>query len=502
MLKSSFFMLSKLPSSLALLLTLAVMLSARPSQAATFKGENCARCHDSVRNAAGKPLPPLFKEVPKRQVVIVGGGLAGLSAAHFLKDFDVLVLEKEDKPGGHARREYFRNGPYPVAAVYLDQPQGVVKDLLDDLKIQASPIRAPAETLRYGKLAIAEWLSDGVDQFPEDVRPEMRKLSAALKEISTHKMAIPIADSDKDMLAKYEGITFWDYMSQFGALSASIGDMFCKDMFGANSKEVSAFLGLQYIMDMITPSGLSWPGGLGVLSETLAKELGPRVQTGAMVVSTRQTPGGVEVQYLKNGKLEKVRADAVVFATHMLITSRVAKDLSEEKLAAMAKIKYSSYVTVPLSFSEMVWDQGYSLWSTDSIFTDITFDAQNNSHFPGTEKMPGQVAVAYAPMGTAQHEGRYHLQETSDEKILAQVRKDLEKVLPGSVAKLKEARVIRWGHAMPAMGPDYFKDIQPVVAKPEGRYFFAGEDTQAPALEGAVYSGYFAARDARALLKR
>jgi protoporphyrinogen oxidase len=81
-------------------------------------------------------------------------------------------------------------------------------------------------------------------------------------------------------------------------------------------------------------------------------------------------------------------------------------------------------------------------------------------------------------------------------------KQDLERVLPGSVAKLKDARVIRWGHAMPVMGPHYLRDIQPVIAKPEGRYFFAGEDTQVPALEGAVYSGYYAARDARAQLTR
>jgi protoporphyrinogen/coproporphyrinogen III oxidase len=464
---------------------------------AQFKGESCKRCHDLVRD--GKDAKTEAPE-PRRQVVIVGGGLAGLSAAHFLRDLDVLVLEKEEKAGGHARRESFENGPYPVAAVYLDKPEGVVKEMMDDLKLSASPIVPPAETLRFRDKAIAEFLSDGVGEFPPDVRPEIEHLSRELKAISEKNIVIPVLDSDKELIARFEGISFYDYLKPFGALSVSIGDMFVKDMFGAGARDVSALMGLLYIMDMITPSGLSWPGGLGVASEALAKELGPKVRTGAFVVSVRQTPEGARVEYMQEGKRKMVEADAVIFATHMLVTQRVAKDLSEEKKKAMAKIKYSSYVTVPLSFNEMVWDKGYSLWSADSFFTDITWAGKNNSRFPGTEKLPGQVGVAYCPLGDSSHAARRALMKASDAEIIGKVKKDLEKVLPGSLAKLKDARVIRWGHAMPVMGPNYFRDIQPVIARPEKRYFFAGEDTQAPALEGAVYSGYYAARDARKLL--
>jgi protoporphyrinogen/coproporphyrinogen III oxidase len=468
---------------------------------AQFKGESCTRCHEAIRDVPAEPPVGPVKQLRRRQVVVVGGGMAGLSTAHFLRDLDVLVLEKEDKAGGHERREYYRNGPYPVAAVYLDKPEGVVKDLMAELHLKPSPIHAPAETLKYGNQTISEWFSDGVGEFPPDVRPEMRKLSAALTELTKRKMVIPIMDSDKELLAQYEGITFWDYLDKnFGALSARMGDMFAKDMFGAGAKNISAFMGLQYIMDMMSPMGYSWPGGLGVATEALAKELGPKVVTGALVVSTRQSPEGVLVTFKKDGKLQSVQADAVVFATHSLVTQRVAKDLSDDKMAAMAKIKYSTYVTVPLSFREKVWETSYSIWSLDSIFTDVTFAAQNNSHFPGTDKMPGQVAVAYLPMGEYDHAARRRLLATTDEQIIARVKTDLEKVLPGSVAKLADARVIRWGHAMPLLGPNYFRDIQPVIAKPEKRYFFAGEDTQAPALEGAVYSGYYAARDARAFL--
>jgi len=70
----------------------------------------------------------------------------------------------------------------------------------------------------------------------------------------------------------------------------------------------------------------------------------------------------------------------------------------------MAKIKYSTYVTVSLSFKEKVWEQGYSLGARILFSRTSTFAAQNNSHFPGTEKMPGQIGVAYCPLGEKHHD--------------------------------------------------------------------------------------------------
>lgn len=472
-------------------------------EAAVFKGESCVRCHQALRVTGGSAKTPSSAPWRKRQVVVVGGGAAGLSAAHFLRDLDVLVLEKEDKVGGHARREYFGAVPYPVAAVYLDEPFGPVKEMIDHLKLNPFQIKNPAETIRFSGQTIPDWLSEeGLTRFAPETQPEMRKFAAAIKDVTRRGLEIPIPEVDKSLIADFDGITFKDYLlKNFGPMAAKIGDMYVKDMFGAGAGDVSALMGLLYSEDMVEKPGMSWPGGLGALSEALHEELGPRVSTGSLVVSARQDEKGAVVEFLKDGRRQEVRADAVIFATHMMVTKRVARDLSPEKRKVMEKVRYSAYVTVALSFSEKVWTQSYSLWSPDSVFTDLTFASQNNSDFPGTgtEAMPGQIAVAYLPLGA---QGRKRLESSSDAAILAGVKRDLEKLLPGSTAKLKEARVIRWGHAMPIMGPHYYRDIQPVLARPEKRYFFAGEDVQAPALEGAIISGFDAARDVRAFLAR
>ena len=58
-------------------------------------------------------------------VVIVGGGMAGLSAAWWLdrhKMRDYLLLEMESQAGGNSRWGEGEAGPYPWAAHYVPVP--------------------------------------------------------------------------------------------------------------------------------------------------------------------------------------------------------------------------------------------------------------------------------------------------------------------------------------------------------------------------------------------
>ena len=54
----------------------------------------------------------------KAGVVIIGGGVAGLSAAYFLGDKnDWLLLEKEDHFGGNAYQEEFAGQPFATGCL-------------------------------------------------------------------------------------------------------------------------------------------------------------------------------------------------------------------------------------------------------------------------------------------------------------------------------------------------------------------------------------------------
>ena len=51
----------------------------------------------AIRDGARFPVPEPGEE---RELVIVGGGISGLTALYRLRDLDAVLLEKESEPGG------------------------------------------------------------------------------------------------------------------------------------------------------------------------------------------------------------------------------------------------------------------------------------------------------------------------------------------------------------------------------------------------------------------
>src|SRR5262249_13950893 len=85
-----------------------------------------------IRDRAAYPAPTRTERFP---IVIVGGGMAGLSAAWWLRERnfkDFVLLEMEQQSGGNARWGENEITAYPWAAHYLPVP-GVKTKLVRDL---------------------------------------------------------------------------------------------------------------------------------------------------------------------------------------------------------------------------------------------------------------------------------------------------------------------------------------------------------------------------------
>ena len=87
---------------------------ADPNAAPLVHGEHFEICHQ-IRDGHQFEHPDATR---KADIVIVGGGIAGLSAAYFLRGKDWLLLEKEDHFGGNAYQEEFDGQPYATGSAY------------------------------------------------------------------------------------------------------------------------------------------------------------------------------------------------------------------------------------------------------------------------------------------------------------------------------------------------------------------------------------------------
>ena len=86
----------------------------RPVGSPIAEGEHFEICHQ-LRDGHHFERPA---STAKSDFVIVGGGVAGLSAAYFLRGKDWLLLEKEDHFGGNAYEEEFDGQPFSTGSAY------------------------------------------------------------------------------------------------------------------------------------------------------------------------------------------------------------------------------------------------------------------------------------------------------------------------------------------------------------------------------------------------
>src|SRR4051794_32960809 len=90
-----------------------------------------------------------------RDVVIVGGGIAGLSAAWRLRGRDVLVLEAADRLGGRMRSDEARDYWLNYGAHLFPAPGSLVDTMARECELETVPVTGGMMGLAIGSTIIA-----------------------------------------------------------------------------------------------------------------------------------------------------------------------------------------------------------------------------------------------------------------------------------------------------------------------------------------------------------
>lgn len=452
------------------------------------------------------PRPAMPAPAPEdvHDVAVVGGGLAGLTAAHFLKDQDIVVLEKEDRAGGKARAERWGRLGYSSAATYFSEPYGAIKRLLKDLGLKAKAIPHPQDSVSVGGRTVADFLGIGIDSLPhpEEEKAQMRRMAADMRRYAQGPLVamppVPSGPALTEEMRARDTESFRDFLLRsYGSLAASYADLICRGIFGAGAADISALQGINALGAQYGPTA-AFEGGLGAVSEALTAELGSRLRTRSAVLSVAQDSEGVRITYVHEGRTQTLRAKAAVIAVGAPVILKIIPELAASRRTELESVRYSAYALLVLAVKEPLPMKSMSLWSPGLAFTDLSLPGIA-SPAPAGGEGPKQLILAAVPFGAG---GQASLAGTSDAELVRRVVLDAEKLFPGISGKLLGARVVRWPYAMPVVGPGYLTRLRPRLAEPEGRIFFAGQETEMPYSEGAIVSGFRAASEIRGWLKK
>ncbi len=451
-------------------------------------------CHQ-VRDGKIFGRPPASA---RHDVVIVGGGASGLTAAYLLRQYDFLLLEKEPHWGGNAYAMDYEGSAYATGTAFLYKSDYAYA-LARELGMEPLPINSSDGTILNGEFIPDTW-GAGLDKLPysASVRESFKKFKKELQAIDLHKRTPELYNVPLSNLLKGYPAELTQWWDAYGASN-----------YGATSAEAAAGVGVLELQELAgettSDDRFTWPGGLGAvtrkLSEVLQSKSADRLQTGATTVAVVPEKESVQVTYLQGGELKTVSAKAVIMAAPKFIARRMIAGLPEKQSDAMHQIHYIPYPVVNLIFDKPVFNLGYDTWCPGNSFTDVIVADWVVRKRPGYQQKYN-ILSCYTPMQQA--ERGYLLSEDGTRTIAGNVLRDFQKLFPGSNVDPIEVHIFRRGHPLFKSLAGLYTQIQPLVRQPMDRIFFANTDSEGPESDfnGGVNAARRAVKEAEARLAR
>jgi protoporphyrinogen/coproporphyrinogen III oxidase len=442
----------------------------------------------------------------KLDAVIIGGGLAGLSAAWDLRDRNVVLLEAADRVGGRLRSER-RGDNWLNWGGHVFSGAGSVTDRF---LIESGTV---AETMG-GRLASVHLngktiTSGGIETFPFRLPIPMRarvslvttglRLRYAVRKYG--QVAHPIPGEDPAVrqlriLQFMEDRTFKDFL---GDVPEDVRLLFSATVTRSSGDidEVAAGYGIGYFHQVWDKKGglsRNIIGGSATYAQNLAAGLGDRVRLNAAATSVEQDADGVIVRWTQDGVEHEARAAHAIVATQAHITRKIVPGLPDETAAALGEIRYGPYVVGAFLTGEtgpMPWDPLYALATPRKTFS-MMFNVTNVRRNGETSRAPGGSLMVYAAANQARA-----LDGLSEDEAGARFRQDLADIYPVTRDVITEAVIHRWPHGTSYPRPHRSK-LQSALEKPNGRIILAGDYMGSWYTETAVATGAAAAKKVRA----
>ena len=331
--------------------------------------------------------PPAGTRRPK--VVIIGGGMAGLSAGWWLRKQgfeDFLILEGERETGGNARWGQNEICAYPWASHYVPVPNPetvLVRELFAELGLMDAAgtlderwlCHAPQERLfLHGRW---QWGLDPEAGATKADREDRRVFQDRVKELAaTGQFRLPMAagkapDMSLDQMSMKEWLARQKFTSPYLAWEVDYG---CRDDYGASSRETSAWAGLHYhaARQHAAKGPYTWPEGNGWIARRLAERLKSQLVTGVWTRSIERV--GTRWHLRTTGF--NVEADSVIYAAPSFVLPYLLEGV------AKPRFEYSPWLTANLVIEqpmETAWDN--VIYDSPSLgYVDATHQSLASRH--------------------------------------------------------------------------------------------------------------------------
>lgn len=469
----------------------------------------------------------------RKKVVIVGGGIAGLSAGWWLQkqgiaDFVILELEKE--PGGNSAAGKNGVSAYPWGAHYIplaNTESEYVRIFFEETGIIESYDSSGQPV--YNELYLCHepqdrLLKDGV--FSEGLVPKrglqpddkdqiarfflmVDKFREAIGVDGKPAFAIPLEHSSQEKKwLDLDAISMADWLDGQRFTSKPLRwyiDYCCRDDYGSTSARVSAWAGIHYFAGRKGTASnaemnwvVTWPEGNGFVANKLHERLADRVRTNRAVVAIETKEEHPITRCVDDaGREMTIESDFVIFAAPRFIAPYIISGY-DKSLVDKGMMQYAPWLVANITLTRIPKSRGAELAWDNVSYRSSSLGYVVATHQNITTRQGPLVITYYHPLSEDEPaQARQKLLSKPAEAWSEEIVQDLEKMHPGIAQDILSIDLWPWGHGMIRPSPGYiWGEFRQKLLRNQGNIYFAHSDMSGISnFEEAQFRGIEAAKN-------
>jgi monoamine oxidase len=343
-------------------------------------------------------LLPFYQGAFKPKVVIVGAGLSGLTAAHYLrkKGIDPVIYESDKRMGGRIKSTHrFGNGQLytELGAEFIDSNHKDLFHLIRDLGLKNKVMDTFDD-----KLDGREWLYVRGQKY--SLLDLVQELNSVYPQIIADKNRLHIPEES----AKFDQISVADYIDRM-PVSLWVQSLLNSAFTGENGLETSEQSALIFLTafgaktNAFNPFGESDErykimGGNEQIITALAQKVGADIRFEHRLEGVRENAdGSVRLTFNQGGgrSLDET-VDAVILTLPFTILRNIdfAVSVCDEKCQAIQELSYGANTKFILETNQRIWRAGGSL---GFMFNEVVHNGWDSSQMQNGNSGTGTYTV-------------------------------------------------------------------------------------------------------------
>ena len=430
----------------------------------------------------------------KKRIIVIGGGMAGTSAAHYLteKGYEVTILEKNNRLGGRIRTETIDGIAVEYGAQFISNMYPNVRSFLKKHGLHK-------HLYKYG-LFPAMYRNGKVSKYSLKTALDTSMLSWKAKFLLPLTLIGPLLHwrafnpSKPELLASYDDVSITDHFSSKTGrelLDHAFQPVFTGAFYWLpKAVEKTSEAMLLFASKALVLGGFrKFKVGLQHIPEMLAK--GSTVLLSCTVDSVEKNKNGEYVVRTGDDSGNKILvADGIVCATTASVVPKIFSDLTPTQLNFFKSINYSSVSYMGQTYRKCDVKEELNIVLPKP--EKVSLSRLSILYPRGVSCINPDVALMMA--GTVES-----LPDQNEETICNVISKEV-RVIQDDVfhphATPLSTFTWHWEEALPILETGYFKRLKRFLKEESGStepLFFAGDYLSSPFMEGAFSSGMNAA---------